>query len=439
MSSRFLTPSLPGAPPRSSRTRPPRSSPRPRPARPPPAARSSSSAKKREIAAASAVGSPGGTRSPFSPSFTTSGTPPTAVAMTGHPTASASTTVCGKFSHADGTRTRRRRGTAAAPARGTAVTNDTRVSSPSSRPTLERGTLGPSPATTSVAPGPRTSALKQARRAPSAPEATGEDECAPRIRARGELVARRHRRNLGGRIGQNRDATRIEPPAQRDVAQVRARAEDVTRAAERPVARRAQEPRPHAAGDVLELVERSDVAPLARGALEDLVGHELHDQRPPGEAGADRRAADHARRVDDLRAPPPGARAAQRERAGGESDATPRARGTPAAPARPPPSSPPRRRGRARPGSPRARAHGSQARPDRAARMPETTTTSRLQRHLAPGSRRTPRPAGAGSRPARRPRRRGSTPARRPRLPSRPTPPRAPRRAGSPRAPRARA
>ena len=42
--------------------------------------------------------SPTGTSKPFSPSCTTSATPPAAVAITGVPTASASTTVCGKFS-----------------------------------------------------------------------------------------------------------------------------------------------------------------------------------------------------------------------------------------------------------------------------------------------------------------------------------------------------
>ena len=48
-----------------------------------------------------AAGSFGATRSPFSPSRTTSGTPPTAVAITGVPTARASSTVCGRFSQAE--------------------------------------------------------------------------------------------------------------------------------------------------------------------------------------------------------------------------------------------------------------------------------------------------------------------------------------------------
>ena len=51
------------------------------------------------------------TRSPFTSSCTTSGTPPTAVATTGVPTESDSTAACGRFSHALGSTA------AAAPAR----------------------------------------------------------------------------------------------------------------------------------------------------------------------------------------------------------------------------------------------------------------------------------------------------------------------------------
>src|SRR5581483_92023 len=63
--------------------------------------RSSSSEKKRRTAPASASTSPAETSRPFSPSRTISPTPPTAVAITGVPAASASTTVCGKFSQLD--------------------------------------------------------------------------------------------------------------------------------------------------------------------------------------------------------------------------------------------------------------------------------------------------------------------------------------------------
>ena len=60
--------------------------------------RSPGSATIRPIAAASSSGRPGATSRPFSPSRTTSGTPPTAVETTGTPTDSASTAECGRFS-----------------------------------------------------------------------------------------------------------------------------------------------------------------------------------------------------------------------------------------------------------------------------------------------------------------------------------------------------
>ena len=115
-----------------------------------------------------------------------------------------------------------------------------------------------------------------------------------------KLLARRHRRDRGCGIGQNRHAPCVEPPTQRDIAEVRARAEDVSRSLERRVPRRAEEAQPTASSDALELVERPDVAAAARRALEDLVGHELHDERPPRETGADGGSPDHARRVDDV-------------------------------------------------------------------------------------------------------------------------------------------
>ena len=52
--------------------------------------------------------------------------------------------------------------------------------------------------------------------------------------------------------------------------------------------------------DSLELVERPREAALALLALEDLVGDELDDERPPRERRTGRGAADHARRVHDV-------------------------------------------------------------------------------------------------------------------------------------------
>ena len=106
--------------------------------------------------------------------------------------------------------------------------------------------------------------------------------------------------SAGAGFGSTETRSGSSPQRERDVAQVRARAEDVPRAAQRRVPRRAQEPRPHAAADALELVERPGVAAAARRALEHLVGDELHDERPAREARADRGAPDHARRVDDV-------------------------------------------------------------------------------------------------------------------------------------------
>ena len=92
--------------------------------------------------------SPAGTTRPFTPSRTTSATPPTAVAITGVPTASASTTVCGKFSQedvsSDASAARKR---ARTPSRSSGPRKRTRPSSP--RTDVSRcasARSGPSPA-----------------------------------------------------------------------------------------------------------------------------------------------------------------------------------------------------------------------------------------------------------------------------------------------------
>src|SRR3954466_11031459 len=61
--------------------------------------RRESSPKYRRTASPSAAVSPGATSNPFTSLRTTSATPPASIASTGVPTDSASTTVCGKFSH----------------------------------------------------------------------------------------------------------------------------------------------------------------------------------------------------------------------------------------------------------------------------------------------------------------------------------------------------
>ena len=112
------------------------------------------------MAEAIAAMSRGGTSRPFSPSRTTSGIPPTAVAITGVPVASASSSVCGRFSQADVR-------SAASTARNSAITSSrvpaprkrTRSASPSSparRSSSARS--GPSPRTRSATSGTRARA-----------------------------------------------------------------------------------------------------------------------------------------------------------------------------------------------------------------------------------------------------------------------------------------
>ncbi len=105
---------------------------------------------------------PTGTSRPFSPSRTSSGTPPTAVAITGVPTARASTTVCGKFSQ-DEVRSEASaaRKSVSTPSRFSGPRKRTRPSRPSSA-TLRRrsGRSGPSPAIARVTPSTRTRASR---------------------------------------------------------------------------------------------------------------------------------------------------------------------------------------------------------------------------------------------------------------------------------------
>ena len=89
---------------------------------------------------------PAGTSSPFSPSFTTSATPPTPSRSPGVPTASDSTTVCGKFSHVDESRL----ASAARKSRSTS-SRGKRAEEADASPSRSRSISarsGPSPATT---------------------------------------------------------------------------------------------------------------------------------------------------------------------------------------------------------------------------------------------------------------------------------------------------
>src|SRR5581483_9010721 len=127
--------------------------------------RSSASAKNRRIASASAAASPTGTSSPFSPSRTTSATPPVAVAITGVPTASASTTVCGKFSQLDESSDASAAAkSSSTPCRGSGPRSRTRSPSPSSptaRSTAPRSS--PSPAIANETSGSAATASRATR------------------------------------------------------------------------------------------------------------------------------------------------------------------------------------------------------------------------------------------------------------------------------------
>ncbi len=152
----------------------------------------------------------------------------------------------------------------------------------------------------------------------------------------------------GAGFGSTETCARVETPTEGDVAEIRARTEDVSRPTERRVACRAQETRPQPA-DALELVERPGVAATPGRALERLVRDELHDQRARAEARADRGPTHHARRVDHIRVTGPPRRSPPRRARGARASvARSSGRDTYARPAPRLPSSPPRRHALAR-------------------------------------------------------------------------------------------
>src|SRR5205085_126997 len=95
---------------------------------------------------------------------------------------------------------------------------------------------------------------------------------------------------------------RRQAPAERELPQRLARDDHAGPTGEREVARPPEDADPKAP----RVLERAQVgaeeAPAER-ALEDRVGGQLEDDRPPRERGAEARAADHPGRVDDVRLP----------------------------------------------------------------------------------------------------------------------------------------
>ena len=230
-------------------------------------ARSSSSPGCGAIAAASASTSPGGTSRPFSPSSTTSGIPPTDVAITGVPAASASSRVCGRFSHADVR-------SAASAARKSAITSSREPGPEEARRARRRRARrhvararplrarrrGRAAATS----GTRASAASASPRAFCAREATGGAERQSVEPERGaRLVACRGApARSGAGFGTTDTRSAVEAPAERDRAQVGARDDDATsRGGARAlrVARRSRARGPPRYA--LELLERAGEAP----------------------------------------------------------------------------------------------------------------------------------------------------------------------------------
>ena len=92
-----------------------------------------------------------------------------------------------------------------------------------------------------------------------------ERECgAVELQCAAKLVARRQHGQRRRGIGQNGDPGRVDAPAQRDPAQVLARAEDVDGAPEARSRVRRKGSQADAAGHVLELLQRARVYPPER-------------------------------------------------------------------------------------------------------------------------------------------------------------------------------
>ena len=249
---------------------------------------------------------PAGTSRPFSSSWTTSGTPPTAVATTGVPTASASTTLCGRFSQAEVE--------SAASAARYSVRTSSRERGPEKRtrsaiPSAEACRSsdcrsGPSPATTSETSPSRATASSASPRAfwrvrrPAVASVKPFRPSATRASSRAGSVG-----SAGAGFGTttSRSAGTPQPTARSRRYALGTTTRVARRSAAFRVARRKTDAR--VAALRLELVERPAEPTRARRPLEGLVRDELHDQRAPREGRAESRAPDHRRRIDPVGPP----------------------------------------------------------------------------------------------------------------------------------------
>ena len=389
----FIAP-LPRSPPRSARGYAARRA--PRPTAPAPAASASRSAVVAEDALDRRRRSPRrrrrGTSRPFSPSRTTSGTPPTAVAITGVPTASASSTRVREV--LPRRREQRRVGGAEE------LDTSSRVPGAEEAHAVAEAELAAARARALRARGRRRARAATRRRT----RASGRERVAERLlrrqparrtraRARRCRAPRAPPRAAAARAaaapgsGRPIDPLRVEAPAERDLAQVGARRRRTCAARRRAAVRVARSARTRRASARRAWNSSSVPAnrPDAALALERLVGDELDDERPPRDARAERGAAHHRRRVDDVGAPRARARRAARRprggaRRGGSERRTQRTGyGSGAG------SASARRHdldlvARARGGAPPARARGSPGPPTSGGQMPETTRTFTARR-----------------------------------------------------------
>ncbi len=262
-----------------------------------------SSRTTRSIAEAIAATSRGGTSRPFSPSRTISGIPPTAVAITGVPAASASSSVCGRFSQAEvRSATSTARKSAITSRRVPAPRKRTRSDTPSSaarRSSVARS--GPSPRTSSSTPGTRARASSVSSSAFCAVSRPGGAEREALDAERGARLAPASGATGTARApGSGRRLTRAASRPQPSAIARRYALGTRTRRARRSAAVRVARSDPDAepAALRLELLERAGEPAGAPLPLVRLVGDQLHHERPPRERRAERGTTHHRRRVD---------------------------------------------------------------------------------------------------------------------------------------------
>ena len=243
--------------------------------------RSPGSSRIRPIAAASSSGRPGGTSRPFSPSCTTSGTPPTAVETTGTPTDSASTAECGRFSQslessaASAPATRAQRLVARQRAAERDPVAGARGGHARGR---ARARSGPSPTRTSRASGTRAIASI------AVPSAFCRVSRPTKTNVPGSSCSRSTSRGGGAGFVSTCEPVAAQPQPAAISARYALGTTIVRARAQRARPQRLQR-RDRGARRVLELLERAVEEAVALRPLVGGVGDELRDERPPRDAG----------------------------------------------------------------------------------------------------------------------------------------------------------